>query len=312
MGMPDKPDSTAPEGHEAREGTTKPPLSSVGTREAKLMEHALASLASAPKPPETAEKVPSIGEQLALICDVGKMLRMTASSDREKIAFWEAYKKCVDAFRGAIQLPPLDKVSTTYKFRIASAMERGNGNELMRIFDEEKKEYAKPPWYKRVPGFNFLFGVAGGAGEIGLNLYELGKQGVKAATGDEQAREVLKRVGRSFLELDKVFAAVIRKDEYAKSIQEGGDETGYVLGKSAFDIASAILTGGAAGAAGKGLAIGGHGAREAAHMAGHVAGHVVAEGVHVASHGVHGAEEHPPEGGATRKQKLTKKPEKRV
>lgn len=302
MGTPDKPDSAAPEVHEVREGTAGPPPPSAETREANLMQRALASLAAAPKPPETAEKVPSVGEQLALICDVGKSLRMMAPTDREKTAFWEAYKKCIDAFRDGYGLPPLEKAYTGFKWRISSAMERGNADELMKIFDEEKKEYAKPPFYKRIPGFNFLFGVAGGAGEMGSNLYELGKQGVRAATGNEQAREMLKRVGKSFLELDKVFAAVVRKDEYVDSIQKGGEETGYVLGKSAFDIASTLLTGGAAGAAGKGLAVGGHGARHAAHMAGHAAGHAAAEAIHVAGHETHGPEEPKP----------TAKPGKRV
>lgn len=312
MGTPDKPDSATPEVHEARERTAGPPPPSAETREANLMQHALQALASAPKPPEAPETVPSVGEQLALICEVGKMLRMIAPTDREKIAFWEVYKKCIDDFRGAYGLPPFEKARSTYKFQIGKAMERGDADALMRIFDEEKKEYAKPPFYKRIPGFNFLFGVAGGAGETASNLYELGKQGVKAATGDEQAREMLKRVGRSFLELDKVLAAVTRKDEYAKSIQEGGEETGYVLGKSAFDLASAILTGGAAGAAGKGLAVGGRGARHAAHMAGHVAGHVAAEATHVAGHETHGPEE-PPEARVSEKPKpVLKKREKRA
>lgn len=291
MAPPDKPHDAEPEAHENREHAINA-LPPVETREANLMQHALQALASAPKPPETAEKVPSVAEQLALICEIGKLLRMTAPTDKEKIAFWEVYKKCIDDFRAAINLPPLDGIKTTYKFRISSAMERGDADELLRVFDEEKKEYAKPPFYKRIPGLNFLFGVGGGAVEMGGNLYELGKQGVKAATGDEQAREVLKRVGKSLLELDKVFATVIRKDEYVKSIQEGGEETGYVLGKSAFDALSAALTGGAAGAAGRGLAVGGHGVREAAHMAGHVAGHVAAEAVHVAGHATHGPEEH--------------------
>lgn len=312
MGTPDKPDSAAPEVHEVRERTSGPPPPDAETREARLMQHALASLASAPRPPETAERVPSVGEQLQLICDVGRSLRMMAPSDKEKTAFWEVYKQCINDFRDAYGLPPLEKAQTTYKFRIGAAMERGNGDELMRIFDEEKKEYAKPPFYKRIPGFNFLFGVAGGAGEMGSNLIELGKQGVKAATGDKQAREMLKRVGRSFLELDKVFATVTRKDEYVKSIREGGEETGYVLGKSAFDMASALLTGGAAGAVGKGLAVGGRGARHAAHMVGHVGGHVVAEGAHVAGHGVHGPEEPAVQEPVSKKPRPTKKLEKRV
>lgn len=250
---------------------------------ARLVQAASGQLSSVAKAAETKQDLepPAVKDQLRLILDLGKGMHDVALSD-QKPAVWNAYIRCVNDFRSAYaNLPPINDTSMIFKRRIGDAMERRDAGALLRVFAEERSERAKPPIWQRIPGLNFIFGAGAGAKELAKGVGELGKQGFNAVAGSPEekahARHVLASVGKSLMDLNQIVATVTRKEEYAQSIRDNGETTGFVLGKSAFDIASAILSGGAGGVAGK---VGGHIGREA----GHVAGHIAAEAGHVASH----------------------------
>lgn len=227
--------------------------------ERAVMSGATARLdaASRVKLPETAtEQTLPLEQQLSIILRLGKRAYSEAPSEKKR-ELWKAYIDCVDKFREAYGgLPPIDKAWSSYKMQIGDAMNQANSTWLLRIFAQEKREYAKPRklWerIKRIPGVNFVAGIFGGAAELGSGVITLANEGRKSlgvfASKEEQqkAAQVMGAVGESLKHFDEMAAGFIRSEEYAESIKEGGTTTGYVLGKHYFDLALILIGGGAA------------------------------------------------------------------
>lgn len=263
------------------------------------LENALSDLAQAPNiddGEETPSELPTAAEQLETIVAYGSLVHRLSSS-AEKTVAWNAYVACINEFRKTYaNLPPVDDINTSsLRYGISDALQRGDAATVVKLFDEERAELAKPSLWKRLPFVNFFVGV----GDSGAELVE--------SFSEMRIREVPNNLVTAFQHIDDVGKMLARVDEYEESINKHSGETvGYVIGKSVGDLASAILTGGIGGAAAKAaqaakaakVVVGvGHKLERVVHVGGHVAGHAAAEVAHITGHGAHGEDhklEEPP------------------
>lgn len=219
---------------------------------------------------ETPREMPSVQDQLQVIAETGSLMHRLANP-AEKTRVWEAYVKTINEFRAAYcKLPPVEEIGDTpTRYAVSDAMQRGNTEALTRLFEEERRELAKPPLWKRLPLFNVLTGIVEG-----------GKENVSSlvALADMSPKEIAGNVILALRNLDEVAATLSRAAEYQESVMKhGGETTGHVVGKSIADLTAMVLTGGAVGAAGKAAKAANLGAKleRAAVMASQAAGHAL-------------------------------------
>ncbi len=233
----------------------------------KLVQGAMGRLASmeGALPHEAKEKptdIPTLEQQLDVMLRLGREAKYRATTREQKAQVWEATLACINDFRQAYGgLPPIQEASTSYAVWINDSINQGkDAIYILNIFKKEKADVATPSYVKHmeqlkrtvgtIPGVNFLAGVGAGAIELVGGAGTLANEGRKAAgvganeTEQEESKRVLGAVAASFMNLGHIAAALLRTEEYKESIaKDGGETTGFVLGKHYFDVASALLGG---------------------------------------------------------------------
>ncbi|MFA6521893.1 MAG: hypothetical protein WCT53_05950 [Candidatus Gracilibacteria bacterium] len=260
----------------------------------KLVQGAMGKL-DAMSPREAKEKpveIPTLAQQLDVMLALGRKASYEANTREQKSQVWEATLGAVNEFRKAYGgLPPIQEASPTYSIWINDSINQGrDGQYILNIFKKEKAERGTPSYIKHVeqlkrtvgtiPGVNFVVGAGAGAIELVGGAGTLAGEGLKAAgvganeTEQQESQRVLVAVAASFKDLGHLASVLLRTEEYKESIaKDGGETTGFIMGKHYFDVASALLGGHALQGA---LGIGASGGKMAAE-AGSAAARTAAE-----------------------------------